>query len=98
MIRIIGATAVTLVVTLGGSDRGAQRAAMDAAPPPDIAALLTAARGAPPLICAMAAHNLPGNYWGSWNDAPVTPLSNDAVRTFRDNDTRRLPDADVALL
>jgi len=98
MIRILGATAVTLIVTLGGSDRGAERAALDVASPPDIGALLTAARGAPPLICAMASHNLPGYNWGSWNDAPVTPLSSDAVRTFRDNDTRRLPDTDVALL
>src|SRR5690242_13821247 len=94
MFRLIGATAVTWIVTLGGSDRAARRAALEAASPPDIGALLTAARGAAPLICAMAAHNLPGWNWGSWNDAPVTPLSSDEARSFRDNDTRKLSDAD----
>ncbi|HUQ99661.1 MAG TPA: HEAT repeat domain-containing protein [Gemmatimonadaceae bacterium] len=42
----------------------------------DVAALLTSARGAPPLICAMAAQSLRNWGWGDNSaDAPSTPLS-----------------------
>ena len=51
-------------------DQGQQRGA-----PVDVAALLTAARGAPPMICSMAAHALRGWGWNDWSDAPSTPLA-----------------------
>ena len=51
-------------------DQGRQRGAAV-----DIAALLTAARGAPPMICSMAAHALRGWGWNDWSDAPSTPLA-----------------------
>ena len=38
--------------------------------PIDVAALLTAARGAPPMICALASRSVRGYGWGDWNDAP----------------------------
>ena len=44
-----------------------------AAPAIDIAALLTAARGAPPIICGLAAQSL-GNGWGWGSDIPAPPL------------------------
>src|SRR4026207_1369436 len=42
----------------------------------DVSALLTAARGAPPIICSLASQSLRNFGWGDWNDAPSTPLSN----------------------
>jgi HEAT repeat protein len=43
--------------------------------PIDVTALLTAAKGAPPMVCVLAANSI-GNWgWGGWNDAPATPLS-----------------------
>ena len=42
----------------------------------DVTALLTSARGAPPMICAMAAQSLRNWGWGDGSaDAPATPLS-----------------------
>ena len=43
--------------------------------PLDVNALLTAARGAPPLICSLASESVRGNNWGDWSDAPSTPLA-----------------------
>src|SRR5687767_4267746 len=41
----------------------------------DVTALLTSARGAPPMICALAAQSVRRWGWGGdWNDAPATPL------------------------
>ena len=81
----------------GGSSSG--HAAAAASAPLDVAALLTAARGAPPLICALAAQSVHGNNWGNWNDAPATPLSAVApssTRDFtRDNGASQLAPADV---
>jgi HEAT repeat protein len=66
--------------------------------PLDVAALLTAARGAPPMICSMAANAVRG--WG-WNDsdAPSTPLA--SVTPAISNDDFRsdaFPAADVQRL
>src|SRR5207245_6775800 len=43
--------------------------------PIDVTALLTAAKGAPPMICSLAANSIRNWGWGDWNDAPATPLS-----------------------
>jgi HEAT repeat protein len=40
----------------------------------DVATLLAAAHGAPPMICALAARSVLNGGWGRWADAPVTPL------------------------
>ena len=41
----------------------------------DVTALLASARGAPPMICALAAQSVRRWGWGGdWNDAPSTPL------------------------
>jgi HEAT repeat protein len=41
--------------------------------PADVRDLIVAARGAPALICGLAASAV-GNGWGWWGDAPATPL------------------------
>src|SRR5947209_5205545 len=73
-------------------DQGTQRSTID------VAALLTAARGAPPRICSLAAGSV-GNGWGGWADAPYTPLAASAGpltnsgrdgRTFSTEDVQRL--------
>jgi HEAT repeat protein len=54
----------------GEFDQGKGRAL-----PIDVSALLTAAKGAPPMVCALAANSI-GNWgWGGWSDAPATPLA-----------------------
>src|SRR6185503_9742435 len=68
------------------------------AAPIDVAALLTAARGAPPMICALASRSVRGYGWGDWSDAPATPLAS-VISISRDEfDTRDLPAADVQRL
>ena len=77
-----------------GFDQGRHRGA-----PIDVAALLTAARGAPPMICSLAAKAVQGWGWGGWNDAPSTPLA--AVASSSNNDdfeSDALPAADVQRL
>jgi len=51
------------------SDQGTQRGV-----PIDVAALLTQARGAPPMICSLASNAIRRWGWGDW-DAPATPLA-----------------------
>jgi len=43
-------------------------------PAQDIAAVLAAARGVPPLICAFAAQSIGNGGWG-WYDAPASPVA-----------------------
>src|SRR4051812_42869944 len=77
---------------MGGFDEGAQRATID------VAALLTAARGAPPMICSLAANSV-GNGWGGWSDAPYTPLAASATPlNYRDRDWRNFSSEDVQRL
>jgi hypothetical protein len=64
----------------------------------DINTLLTAARGAPPMICSLAAQAVRGWGWGDWSDAPVTPLGKTVTLRDTDSNTRTLSDADVQLL
>ena len=64
------------------------------AAPPDVAALLTAAHGAPPVICALAAHAIRNTGWGYWTDAPSTPLARVGAEYERERDAKDLPAAD----
>ncbi len=50
----------------------------------DVAALLTAAQGAPPVICSIAAQSLRNGNFGGWSDAPVTPLARVELRRSED--------------
>jgi HEAT repeat protein len=99
MLRVIG---IMSAAVLFSADRGEVRAAaktyqpvVEQAPPLDVAALLTAARGAPPLICAFAAQSVRGNGWGNWNDAPSTPLAAVVAMPDRDVGNAPFPPADV---
>ena len=67
--------------------------------PIDVTALLTAGKGAPPMICSLAANSI-GNWgWGNWNDAPSTPLSFARASTRSDDfDSDTLPAADIRQL
>ena len=65
----------------------------------DIAALLAAARGAPPMICSLAAQALRNYGWGDWGDAPSTPLPKAvSVRSDDDHGVDQFPPADVQRL
>jgi HEAT repeat protein len=94
MLRVIGVISATVLFTGGGGDMRAaasvhERPTVQTAPL-DVAALLTAARGAPPLICAFAAQSVRGNGWGGWwADAPSTPLA--GVVTIPDRDVGNVP-------
>ena len=65
-----------------------------AAAPLDVGALLDAAHGAPPVICALAAHAIHNAGWGYWTDAPSTPLARVGAEWERDQPMRELPAAD----
>jgi len=67
--------------------------------PIDVAALLTAARGAPPAICLLASQAVRGWGWGGGSDAPSTPLSPAAVPTSSDDyESDAMPAADIQRL
>jgi HEAT repeat protein len=75
-------------------DQGRQRGR-----PIDVAALLTAARGAPPMICSLAARAVGGWGWGGGIDAPYSPLAAAAASSMDDSfDSGPLPAADVQRL
>src|ERR1700674_5288482 len=77
--------------SITGLDQGRHRGV-----PVDVTALLTAAKGAPQMICSLAAKAVQGWGWGGWNDAPSTPLA--AVTASSNNDdfeSDALPAADV---
>ncbi len=101
MIRIFGAMTAAMLTCMSGSVAAIGRAHEridDASASLDVAALLAAAQGAPPLICSLAANSLRGWGWGG-RDAPATPLS--AVVTpvrSRDVESRALPVADIERL
>ncbi|HEY4733366.1 MAG TPA: HEAT repeat domain-containing protein [Gemmatimonadaceae bacterium] len=67
------------------SDQGRHRGL-----PIDVTALLTAAKGAPAMVCALAANAIGNSGWGGWNDAPSTPLSA-AKATMNDGDFESNP-------
>src|SRR5687768_12288559 len=64
----------------------------------DVRALLGAARGAPPAICALAARSVGGwgGGWGGGADAPATPLGDPFPGEYDDHS--RLPASDVERL
>src|SRR3954469_11054819 len=70
----------------------------------DVTALLTAARGAPPVMCSLASRALRGYGWGNnASDAPSTPLRYAGAPSVEkdddDNDGRdALPAADIQQL
>ncbi|HXI99113.1 MAG TPA: HEAT repeat domain-containing protein, partial [Gemmatimonadaceae bacterium] len=75
-------------------DQGRHRGA-----PIDVAALLTAARGAPPAICLLASQAVRGWGWGGGSDAPSTPLSSASVPTGSDDyESDAMPAADIQRL
>jgi HEAT repeat protein len=76
----------------------AQAAAANAsAPAQDVAAVLAAARGVAPLICAFAAQSLGNGGWG-WYDAPTSPVASDVAQRIRDMGREKLGASDVRLL
>lgn len=91
MQRIIGALTAAMLVSSGGTSN----AAATGYAPMDVAALLTAAHGAPPMICALAARSVRNYGWGNSGEAPSTPLGAAAMVINRDNGDTQLPQADV---
>ena len=63
----------------------------------DITALLSAARGVPPLICAFAAQSVGNGGWG-WYDAPASPVASEVTSRLRDFGREKLAPGDVRLL
>src|SRR5258706_4222882 len=67
--------------------------------PIDITALLTQARGAPPMICSLASHAIAGYGWGNWSRGPISPLDDVIEEDSDDEDFNfqrgSLPAADV---
>jgi HEAT repeat protein len=64
----------------------------------DVAALLAAARGAPPLICSFAAQSVRNRGWGNRSDAPFTPLGRVVAADDREIGEAPFPTADVERL
>ena len=78
MLRVLGlATAVATMWTGAGTSPAREDGA---AGDIDVATLLTAAHGAPPVICSMASQALWNGNFGGGADAPVTPLARVALR------------------
>ncbi len=99
--HLIAASLLAIVVRTPGG-HGAQRHPADRgpasseqpAPALDVGALLEAAHGAPPVICALAAHAIRNTGWGYWTDAPSTPLARAGAEFERDQERNQLPAAD----
>src|SRR5258706_2418450 len=67
--------------------------------PIDVAALLTAARGAPPAICPLASQAVRGLSWGGGSHASSTPLSARLAPTTNDHyESEAMPAADIQRL
>src|SRR4051812_35823823 len=68
-------------------------------PPVDVTTLLTAARGAPAVVCVLATKPNGHWNWGGWNDAPATPLSAAKVAiTSDDFKSEPMPASDLQQL
>lgn len=110
MHRIIGLAVAAMLVSGSGVTPVAAPVAFTSAisddfgqgaPSVDVTALLTSARGAPPMICALAAQSVRRWGWGGdWNDAPSTPLRAivSAVNDRLSLNSGRLPPEDVERL
>src|SRR5258707_12598096 len=94
MIRMFGTLAAAMLTCMsgsvggiGGAHEGIDGAGMSL----DVAALLTAAHGAPPLICSLAASSIRGWGWGG-RDTPAAPLpAGGTPGAARDVQSRPLP-------
>ena len=64
----------------------------------DVAALLGAARGVPPLICAFAAQSVWGGGWGGWYDAPSSPVASEMTSRVRNLEREKFGEGEVRLL
>jgi len=97
MQRVLGVVAAAMLVSMNGAiaATGSRGESAERAAPLDITALLTAARGAPPLICALASQAVRGYGWNDWSDAPATPLSSVGSIRTRDINESRLTTEDI---
>ncbi|MDB4893405.1 MAG: domain containing protein [Gemmatimonadetes bacterium] len=96
MQRVLGVVAAAMLVSMNGAiAAGSREGSSENVAPVDITALLTAAHGAPPLICALASQAVRGYGWGDWNDAPASPLSGVAPVRSRDINESRLSTEDM---
>src|SRR3954467_10389053 len=66
--------------------------------PLDVTALLTAARGAPPVICSLASRAIRSLGWGDRSDAPAPPLGSLTASSSYDFDRGQFPPDDVQRL
>ena len=87
MHRTIGAVATAMLLSMHGGTGTPRSRALPrrqvALPALDVTALLAAAHGAPPLICALASQSIRG-WWGDQADAPSTPLAGVLPRSNRE--------------
>lgn len=99
MYRLItGVAAVTaFAVSSALPHHAPSPSATDVAPPVDVTALIAAAHGTSPQMCALAARSV-GNGWGNGLDIPAPPLGRDAFQTADRGEIDRLPQADVERL
>ena len=58
-----------------------------------IAELIGSARGAPPLLCALASRAVRG--FGNWHEAPVSPIQVDRTRLYTDRPELSREDTDL---
>ena len=100
MLRVIGAVAAAAFVSTASAvrhDHSSHTGAAGDTASFDVSALLTAARGVSPNVCALAARAVGNGSWGRSSDAPVTPLGASADLHGM-LDSRNLPAVDVTRL
>ncbi len=100
MHRFLGTMGAAVLVSLSGAREATAsvRGVSGADAPLNVAALLTAAHGAPPMICALAAQSVRNYGWSDWGDAPYTPLATTPPLRSRDGGRAELTPEDVARL
>jgi HEAT repeat protein len=89
MQRILGVLTATMLACMSGAEAAAGTTdGSGSAAPMDVSALLTAANGAPAMICALAAQSIRNGGWNDRADAPYTPLGEAPSLRDRDEDYR----------
>jgi HEAT repeat protein len=91
MQRLLGVAGAAMLISMSGADAAVASYELNTerAAPLDVSALLAAANGAPPMICALAAQAVRNYGWGDWSDAPYTPLGTPmSVRTREDRNAQ----------